>query len=101
MLPPVCCVGVDHLLQAGRLADHQIIDQQHRERLVADQMAGAPHGVAEPERALLAGKGDVARSRQPGVQLVEHLAAAALAQCRFELEGDVEMVLDRALARGR
>jgi hypothetical protein len=87
-------IGVDHLLQAGRLADHQIVDQQHRERLVADHVPSAPHGMAKPERQLLPGIGELSGGGQPLLQLVEQFALAAVAQRRLELEGQVEMVLD-------
>ena len=53
--------------------------------------------MAEAQRALLACIGDIARRRQPGIELAEQLAAAALAQRCLELEGEVEMVFERAL----
>ena len=92
-------IGVDHLLEAGRVADHQIVDQHHRERLVADQMARAPHRMAETERALLPRIGDLARP--PAATIAARRAARSLPRSRkrrFQLVGDVEMVFERALA---
>src|SRR3954454_20348121 len=53
--------------------------------------------MTEPQGALLPGECDVARRWKPGVQLVEQLAAAAALQRRLELEGHIEMILDRVL----
>ena len=53
--------------------------------------------MAEAERHLLAGVGDLARARAARLELLEQIGLAALAQCRLELEGAVEMILDRAL----
>ena len=94
-------IGLDHLRQARRVADHQIVGEQHGERLVANQTTRAPHGMAEAERHLLPGIGDLAGLGQPRLQLFEQVGLAALAQCRFELEGAVEMILDRALRAAR
>ena len=44
-------------------AEH--VGQDHREGLVADDLAGAPDGVAEAEGRLLAGE-----ARLPGLRLV-------------------------------
>ena len=48
--------GLDHLLEAARGVQHQFVGQHDRERLVADDVAGTPHRVAEAERRLLAGE---------------------------------------------
>src|SRR6185312_13135429 len=53
--------GGDQLRGAGRRADHKLIGQQYGERLAADPRLGAPHGMAEAERLLLAGEDGVAR----------------------------------------
>jgi hypothetical protein len=78
-------------------ADHQIIGEQDRERLVADEMASAPDRMAEAKRSLLPGIGDLAGGRDRGLELVEQFVLAALAQGRLDLEGGVEMILDRVL----
>jgi hypothetical protein len=36
---------LDHLRQDRRRADHQVVGQQHGERMVADDVAAAQHGV--------------------------------------------------------
>src|SRR5277367_3188607 len=94
-------IGVDHLRQAWRLTDHQIVGEQYGKRFVADQPARAPHGVAEAERHLLPGIGDLAGFWQPRLQLFEQIRLAPLAQGRFELEGAVEMILDRTFRPAR
>ena len=52
-------IGLDHLRQARRVAYHQIVGEQHGERLVADETARAPYGMAEAERHLLPGISDL------------------------------------------
>ncbi len=91
-------IGVEHLGQtafAGGL--HQHVGQQQGKRLVADQFAGAPHGVTEAQRLLLAGIAGGSGAGQVVVQNRELGGLAALGQHLFELELAVEMVLDHAL----
>ena len=57
--------------------------------------------MAEAERGLLPGIGDLPGFGQPCFELGEQLGLAALAQRRLELEGTVEMVVDRALGAAR
>ena len=38
----------------GRTGCHDVVCQQHRERVIADQTVGAEHGVAQAERLRLA-----------------------------------------------
>ena len=71
--------------------------KQHRERLVTDDVAGAPHRVAETERCLLAGE-----AHGTGLGLVArqnfHLGLlAARGERGVELVHAVEMVLDHTL----
>ncbi len=89
--------GLDHLREAARRVQHQFVRQHHRERLVADDVARAPHRVAEAERRLLAGE-----THGAGLGLVarQNLLLGLLAargERRVELEHAVEMVLDHAL----
>ena len=91
-------VHIGQLLQAGRVAQHQIVGQQDGERVVADEGAGAPDGMAEAERHLLADGGDRARRHRLGAQQFQRLALVALGQGGFQLEGDVEMFDQRGLA---
>ena len=94
-------VDVDHLREAAGLAAHDHVGEEHGEGLVADELAGAPDGVAEAERRLLAGEAHLAGRRQVAGELLERRLAAALAQRRLELDLDVEMVLDdRLVAAG-
>ena len=90
-------VDLDHLLQAAGLALHHHVGQQHRERLVADEFAGTPDGMAEAERNLLAGEAGRARLRQVLGEEIERLLLAAAGQCGLKLVLDVEMILDHRL----
>ena len=84
----------------GRRHGHHI-GQQHRERLVADDFAGAPDRVAEAERNLLTGETRRAGGRKLRRQGLQFLQLAALFQSVVELIGDVEMILDdRLIAPG-
>jgi hypothetical protein len=70
-------VGVDELADARPVADHDVVGEDHRERLVADQVLGHEHGVPEPELLLLADVrhlGEVADV----ADLPEHLDVALL-----------------------
>ena len=75
---------------------HQHVGQQQRERLVADQFARAPHGVAEPERLLLPGEARRAGHRQILIEIFERLVLLPIAQRHFQFELAVEMILDDA-----
>ncbi len=87
----------DHLRETAGRVEHELVRQQHRERLVADNVPRAPHRVAEAERRLLPGKTHCA-----GLGLIagQNLLLGFLA-ARFErgveLEHAVEMILDHAL----
>src|SRR5206468_1828677 len=86
-IPADVAVSLDHLREAARLADHQFVGKQHCERLVADDVARAPHRMPKPKRLLLANADDLAEA---GVRGFEHVEALALATHRcLELEGMV------------
>ena len=78
------------------LADAHVVGQDHRERLVADQVLRHQHGVTEPELLLLA---DVGQLGEVGDRphLAELLDLALLLEQMLELVVEVEVVLDRAL----
>ena len=89
---------VDHLLQAARRVQHQFVRQHHRKRLVADDVARAPHRVAKTERRLLACKARGAGcGLVRGQNLLLGLLVATRGQRGVEFEHPVEMVLDHAL----
>ena len=74
-----------------------VVAQQDGERLVADQCARAEDGVAEPERLSLADirhRGEL----RDGLDLGQLVRLATVVQVVLELEGRVEVILDRALA---
>ena len=89
--------GVDHLRQAAALVLDEDVGQQQRERLVADELARAPHRVAEPERLLLPREARRAGLRQLLPQEIERLVLLPLEQRHLQLELAVEVVLDDAL----
>src|SRR5450759_3604512 len=47
-------IDVDHLLHHRRLGVNQIVGKDNRERMSADYRLRAQHGMAEPERLMLA-----------------------------------------------
>ena len=89
--------GLDHLLQAARRVQHQFVRQHHRERLVADDVARAPHRVAEAERRLLAGEAHGAGFGLVARQDFLLGLLAARGERGVEFEHAVEMILDHAL----
>jgi hypothetical protein len=62
-----------------------------------DDVARAPHGVAEPERRLLPCEAHRAGCGLVTLEQVHFGLLRALAQCRVELEHPVEMILDHTL----
>ena len=76
----------------------QHVGQQQRERLVADDLARAPHRVAEAERRLLAGEARLAGARQLSAPArSSSFVLPRSASVRSSSYCDVEMVLDHAL----
>ena len=90
-------VRVDHLGQHRGVLVHDVVAQHHRERLVADVLAGDGDGVAEAEGLALAHVVDVGQ-----VGEVEHLGEERVlalgVEVLLELDAAVEVVLDRLLA---
>ena len=90
--------GLDHLRQAARRVQHQFVRQHDRKGLVADDVARAPHRVAEAERRLLPGE---ARGAGCGLVACQNILFGFLVAARgkrgVELEHAVEMILDHAL----
>src|SRR3546814_10544449 len=91
------CSSDLHRLHAAGLADHQFVGEEDRERFVAHDIARAPHRMAQPQRLLLADIGARAGLEPRRLQHLERFAA--LLHHRLQLEGDVEMILDRGLVR--
>ena len=102
MVAAVLVVGLDHLREARLAAVVQHVGEQQRERLVADDIARAPHGVPETERRLLArearraGSGKLAAASSASSFVLPRSASVAL-----ELRLEVEMILDRRLVAPR
>ena len=86
-----------HLLHAGHRAVDDVVAEHDREGLVAHEVAGHEHRVAEAQGLPLAHVGDVDHVGD-GAHLLEQVRLAALLQQLLQLVGDVEVVLDRVLA---
>ena len=48
-------MGFNHLFQAPRFSQDQVVGQQDGKRFVLDEFAGAPDGMAEAQRLMLTG----------------------------------------------
>ena len=83
-------------MKDGLFGDDHIISEQHREGLIADEVAGDEHRVTEPERLLLTDEMNVGDLRD-GLDDVEQIIFAALLEFHFEFDGAVEVILNRAL----
>src|SRR5262249_61462280 len=86
-------IGVDHLLEARRVAHHQIIDQQNSKRLITDKVSGAPYRVAEAERPLLPGIRDLPGGRQPRPHFGQPVGLAAFPPGCLQLETRIQISL--------
>ena len=84
----------------GPLADHDIIREDHRERLVANQLLRHQDGVAEAQLLLLPHVGDLGEVADVA-DLAEALDLAALLEQVLQLVAEVEVILDRPLLAGR
>ena len=88
---------LDHLLEHRRLADHQVVGQQHREGLVADQPLPAQHGMPQAQGLRLA---HVDALHVVGFHLTHHaqqLLLTRLFKGYLELERHVKVVFDGPL----
>src|SRR5258705_4429877 len=94
-------VSADHVGEAWCFAMMEHVGQKQGERLVADDLASAPHGMAEPERRLLPGEARLAGTPQLLLQERELVLLAAFGERALELELAVEMVLDDAPVAAR
>ena len=93
-------VDVHQLADRRSIGNQDVVGQDHRERLVADQLLGHEHRVAETKLLLLADVGDLGEVADVA-DAPEHLDIAALLEQVLELVRHVEVVLDRPLlARG-
>jgi hypothetical protein len=91
-LPPERAHAVHLGEQRG--VTHQLVGQEHRERPVADRLAGAPDGVPQPPRLVLVG------DRHPPVapdagEPIGGVVVALVAQHRDQGVVTLEVALDR------
>ena len=82
------------------VADHHVIGEDHRKRLVPDQVLGHQHGMPQPELLLLADVRHLGKVADVA-NLPEHLDVALFLEQGLELVRQVEVVFDRALLAGR
>ena len=90
-------VLLDHLLEHRRLADHQVVGQQHREGLVADQALPAQHRVAQAQRLRLAHVDALHVVGLDAAHDVEQFLLTRLFEGYLEFESHVKVVFDRPL----
>ncbi len=90
-------MDVEHRAEQRGVVDHDVVAEQHRERLVADVLARDGHRVTEPERIALSDVVDVGEVVDD-LDVGEHAQLVRLFQVVLELEVAVEVVLDRVLA---
>ena len=90
-----------HLREAADLAVDEIVGEMHEERLVADGMLRAEHGVAEPERHALTHEDARRFGRDDVADELQQVVLTGLGELALELGIGVEVILDRALRRAR
>ncbi len=81
----------------GNVGVDEVIGEDHRERLVADDGRRAQHGVAEAERLGLPDVDAVDARRRGIFHRFQELALVSQRELGLELVGLVEVILDRAL----
>src|ERR1035437_1575811 len=89
-------VGVDQLADARALPNHDIVGEDHRERLVAHEIPRRQHGVAQAQLFLLADVGHLGEVGD-GPYLAQLVDFATRLEELLELEVDFEVILDRPL----
>ncbi|MNT33530.1 hypothetical protein D3C72_1694630 [compost metagenome] len=88
-------IKVRQLLQGARLRIDDDVGQDDGEGLVADDVAGAPDGVAQALGLHLAGEAHLAGRGQLGVHGLQKLYLALGQKLGLQLDLVVEIVLDR------
>jgi hypothetical protein len=86
-----------HLLHHRDPGVDQVIGQEHRERLVANDRRRAQDGMAEPQRLRLSDVDAIYARRRGSLHLLQQLGFVAQRKLGLELVRLVEMILDRAL----
>ncbi len=94
-------VDIHDLPQARNLGPHEVIGEYDRERLIADEFAGTPNGMSEPQWHVLTRIGDVAGLQHERAQFIEPVERTTLLEGVLKLRRPVEMVFDRLLAAPR
>jgi hypothetical protein len=87
----------EHVLEQGIAGVDEVVAEQHRERLVADERLRLQHRVAEAEGLALPDELHAGGVRD-GVHLGQETGVPLLLKSALELQVPVEVVLDRSLA---
>ncbi len=90
-------VDVDELFQRWWIRIDHIVAENDAERFVTDQTLGDEHGVTQPEGFTLTHVRHSADARHLA-NFIEQFGLASPLEDRLQFEGDVEVVLHRALA---
>ncbi len=91
-------IDLRKLGDAGGLAQHDVIGQQDGERIIADELARAPDGVAQPQRFLLADGHHGAGHDAGRFQRLERGCLVAGLQRVFKFVADIEIIDQGVLA---
>ena len=94
-------VLLDHLPQDRLVADHQVVGQQHRERVVADQPLPAQHRMAEAQRLGLAHVDALHVVGLDTAHDVEQFLFTRLFEGYLQLESHVKVIFDGPLVSAR
>jgi hypothetical protein len=87
-------VEVHHARQTAYAVAHHHVREQQGERLIANDVTGAPDRVSKAKRGLLTGKAGGARRRQHVLERFQLHRLAARPQGLLEFGLDIEMVFD-------
>src|SRR5262245_47618065 len=97
MVAALLIVGIHHGREAWDRAVMEHVGEKQRERLVANDLAGTPDRMAQPQRGLLARKAGLAGARQILREQIELRLLAAFSERPLQLELAVEVILDHRL----
>ena len=98
--PPQPVVDIDQLRHDRDVPDEDVVRQHDAEVLPAAEGLPAQHGMPQPQRLPLPDIKDLGEVRDPHHHVVELVLAPGLEQL-LQLEGTVEVVLDRPLGPSR
>ena len=89
---------LDQLREPAHLAADDVVGQDHREGLVADEVRGAGHGVPQSQRLILAHVGNFSAGHACAAHGFERVPLAGRLETRLQIWRVVEEVAQRRLA---